>query len=70
MSIDTRTALAKLLGQFWSHTRTRVYVPPGFLKPLRQPAAHFREPWNTPMIIITPKANSYYGNICISLCHG
>ena len=47
VSIDTRTALAWLLGQFWKEasttnrtttaTRARVCVPPGFLKPLPQP---------------------------------
>jgi hypothetical protein len=37
VSVDTRTALARSLGQFWSHTRARVFVPPGFLKPLPQP---------------------------------
>jgi len=47
VSIDTRTALARLLGQFWKEasttnqttaaTHTWVCVPPGFLKPLPQP---------------------------------
>jgi hypothetical protein len=37
VSVDTRTALARSLGQFRSHTRARVCVPPGFLKPLPQP---------------------------------
>jgi hypothetical protein len=37
VSVDTRTALARLLGQFWSHTCAQVCVPPGFLKPLPQP---------------------------------
>ena len=37
VSIDTRTALVRSLGQFWSHTRAQVCVPPGFLKPLPQP---------------------------------
>ena len=36
-SIDACTALVRSLGQFWSHTRMRVCVPPGFLKPLPQP---------------------------------
>ena len=37
VSIDTHTALVRLLGQFWSHTCVWVCVPPGFLKPLPQP---------------------------------
>ena len=37
VSIDTRTALVRLLGQFWSHTCMQVCVPLGFLKPLPQP---------------------------------
>ena len=37
VSIDTYTALVRLLGQFWSHTHMWVCVPPGFLKPLPQP---------------------------------
>ena len=33
VSIDTRTAPARFIGQFCEDTRERVYVPPGFLKP-------------------------------------
>jgi hypothetical protein len=66
VSIDTCTALARLLGQFWSHTRAWVCVPPGFLKPLPQPVktrtlecgCGFRgygygSPWNTPGLPVT-----------------
>ena len=34
MSIDTCTALVRLLGQFWSQTHMQVCVPLGFLKTL------------------------------------
>jgi len=66
VSIDTRTALARFIGWLWEDTRERVWVPPGFLKPLPKPVetrtlgagAGFRGcgyglPWNTRGLPVT-----------------